>query len=177
MTSWLHRIEADRERHLRFVRGRVSNGADAEDVLQRALLRAVSRADTLSDEARAESWFFRILRRAIADHGRARRADEARVSPDETAIDRIPTAPPAEKTCACGGALLDQLRPDYAEMIRRVDVKEESIRDVARALGISPANAHVRLHRARRALRDRIEVTCGVHTTREALACECACSA
>ena len=56
----------ERSRFLEFARGRV--GADAEDVLQIALTRAVLEVDGLRDETLARPWFFRILRNAIADH-------------------------------------------------------------------------------------------------------------
>jgi RNA polymerase sigma-70 factor (ECF subfamily) len=181
--DWLRQIEADRARYVRFARARVASDADAEDVVQRALLRAVTHADTLADAGRAEAWFFRVLRRAIADHHRtsavasARRheeADETGAGPD---LESLPAPEPAAPVCGCGAVLLEEIPASYAEMLRRIDASEEPIEDVARSLGISTATAYVRLHRARRALRNHVEHRCGVRTIREALACDCdACS-
>jgi RNA polymerase sigma-70 factor (ECF subfamily) len=178
--DWLRQIEADRARYVRFARARLASDADAEDVVQRALLRAVTHADTLADAGRAEAWFFRVLRRAIADHHRtsavasARRHEGAEAGPD---LDSLPAPEPAAPVCGCGAVLLGEIPASYAEMLRRIDASEEPIDDVARSLGISTATAYVRLHRARRALRDHVEHRCGVRTIREALACDCdACS-
>ena len=156
----------------------MASDADAEDVVQRALLRAVTHADTLTDAGRAEAWFFRVLRRTIADHHRSSTAASARR--DDAAgvdLDALPAPEPAAPVCRCGATLLEELPSSHAEMLRRIDASEEPIDDVARSLGISTATAYVRLHRARRALRTHVEHRCGVHTIREAMACDCdACS-
>ena len=177
MSAALATIEATRGRWLRFVRARVANAADAEDVLQRALLRAVARASTLEDAGRVEAWFFRILRRAIADHRRARAVEAKRRAEGDVDASEAPAAESATSdACACGARFLAELRPDYAEMIRRVDAEDAPVGEVARALRITPGNAHVRLHRARRALRARLEARCGVRTMRQALDCtDCGC--
>jgi hypothetical protein len=44
---------------------------------------------------------------------------------------------------------------------------------VAGALGVSMANFYVRLHRARRALRARVEGHCGVSSIAPCLECTC----
>jgi DNA-directed RNA polymerase specialized sigma24 family protein len=59
-------------------------------------------------------------------------------------------------------------------MLRRVDVDDERVVDVARALGISADNANVRLHRARKALRERLQGCCKVASLRACFTCECA---
>lgn len=169
--DWLRRIEQDRARYLRFVRARVVSQADAEDVLQRALLRAVSRASTQEDERRAEAWFFQIVRRAIVDHHRTRARERARES--DTDVDAEAAPEPRAESCRCGDELMRELAPSHAEMLRRVDADGEPAEDVAQSLDITVGNAYVRLHRARRSLRAQVARRCGVHTFREALACPC----
>jgi DNA-directed RNA polymerase specialized sigma24 family protein len=166
-------IERDRARYLRFVRSRVASQADAEDVLQRALLRAVAHTATLDDEERAEAWLFQILRNGIADYHRGRVRDAARAGGEE--IDRAVAPEAPEPGCPCGQHLLASLTPAHAEILRRVDAEGESVETVARSLAITVGNAYVRLHRARRALRSRVERHCGVHSAREAMSCSCDC--
>ena len=171
--DWLRRLESDRARYLAFARARLASEADAEDVLQRAFLRAVDRAGTLEDGGRAEAWFYRILRHAVIDFQRSRASERARFTGDGAAVDEAANPVVPESACACGRALLGRLPPGYAEILERVDAHSEPIDEVAASLGITAGNAYVRLHRARRALRERVEHRCGVTNAREALACAC----
>jgi RNA polymerase sigma factor (sigma-70 family) len=160
----------ERMRFVRLARRRLPSEADAEDIVQRAMMRATERAGSLEDPARVRPWFGRILRRGIADFYRSRRP-EGRPDSDEEAPTDTPDA--RGRVCACSLRLLDALPPSYAEVLRRVDVEGESTSAVAGALSISPANLHVRLHRARRALRDRVKKHCGVATCSPCLDCTC----
>ena len=167
-------LTGERERFVRLARLRVGTPADAEDVVQRAFVRAAEQAGLLEDPARARAWFYRILRHAIADHHRARRHDPMGradgVDPAE-----LPGAPaaPSRIPCGCSLRLLADLRPAYAEVIRRVDLDGEEPGAVARALGITTGNLHVRLHRARKSLRDDVMHYCGVASHRSCLDCAC----
>ena len=66
-----------------------------------------------------------------------------------------------DAVCACMTRLLPTLKPEYAEMIRRVDLQDTPLSEVASSLSITPNNATVRLHRARQALKLRLERSCG----------------
>ncbi|HKU52038.1 MAG TPA: sigma factor-like helix-turn-helix DNA-binding protein, partial [Nitrospira sp.] len=75
--------------------------------------------------------------------------------------------------CACLDEVVRTLRPGYGELIRRIDIGGESTAEVAKALRISTGNATVRLHRARQALRNSLEESCGVCTKHGCLNCTC----
>jgi RNA polymerase sigma-70 factor (ECF subfamily) len=165
-------LGGERASFVRLTRRRVANDADAEDVVHHALLRAADRATQIADPSRARAWFYRLLRRAIVDHHRARaaRAKEGNALDDGSAEeDDRPRAP----SCRCALRLLGEIRPAYTEVVRRVDYAGEDPSALAEALGISPANLHVRLHRARRALRERVEAHCGVTSIGPCLECLC----
>lgn len=159
----------ERRRFLAFVRGRV--GADAEDVLQIALTRAVLKVDTLRDEALAKPWFYRILRNAIADHHARGGVVANEVAGD--VIEDMPASVPPEDPCACPVTVLGTLRPEYADILRRVDVEESPLTEVAAALDISANNAAVRLHRARAALREALLRYCATDSIRACVDCGC----
>jgi DNA-directed RNA polymerase specialized sigma24 family protein len=163
-------LQGERARFVQMARARVRSEADAEDVVQRAMLRAAEHAGDLADPARARAWFYRILRRAIVDHHRARPREES------AGLDVDMEAPEGEaplSPCACAGHLLAELRPAYAEVLRRVDFEGEGAEGVAAALGVSKTNLYVRLHRARQALRGRVEEHCGVRSLGPCLQCSC----
>jgi RNA polymerase sigma factor (sigma-70 family) len=166
-------LEPQREAFLAFLRNRLPPADDAEDLLQRALLRAVEKAATLRDVESAVPWFYRVLRRTLADAYARHADDERRLSGLDEAWDE--PAPERVEFCKCTVGLLRSLRPDYADILRRVDVEGESLAEVARASSITANNATVRLHRARKALREAVVRCCGVESTRAYVDCTCDC--
>ncbi len=132
---------------------RVGSRADAEDLVQSALLKAFERAADLRDQDKLVAWFGRILARSLADH-RRRWAAESRM---RSRLGRDVEEPGRAAdlrwlTCRCLEAALATVRPEYADLVRRIELEGTPLRQVARELGIRPNTAAVRLHRGRRAL-------------------------
>jgi RNA polymerase sigma-70 factor (ECF subfamily) len=69
--------------------------------------------------------------------------------------------------------LLPNLKSEYAEVLRRVDLEEIPVAQVATELDITTNNATVRLHRARQALKRELERSCGTCATHGCLDCTC----
>ncbi|MBN9166507.1 MAG: sigma-70 family RNA polymerase sigma factor [Myxococcales bacterium] len=164
-------LAADRATYLAFIRNRVRSGADAEDILQQALVKATERATDLRAPERTRAWFFQILRRTLADHLARWAVREAKL--DELSVELAEATPEEVATCACSLGLLAQLRPEYAEMLRRIDIDDEPLPAAAAAMGITTNNATVRLHRARKALREKLQDLCGTQSLRACLDCSC----
>lgn len=157
-----------------FLVARVGNEADADDLLQNGLIRAVRHADELKDHEKSVAWFYRILRHAIIDHGRSRGA--ARQRDDAWAADTVTLADDADAQrvlCGCFESLLPSLKPAHAELIRRVDLQGESVSATAAALGLTANNASVTLHRARADLRKKLQEFCGSCAGGACLDCDC----
>jgi RNA polymerase sigma-70 factor (ECF subfamily) len=167
----LVRLAAHRPAFLAFVQRRVRSVADAEDLLQQALLKASAKLDSLRDGERVEAWFYRVLRNTIADHRAAWARREASLA---LLAREASEAPPEEAAaCACSLGVLARIPDDYAAIVRRIDLDEESLGDVAAALGITPNNAKVRLHRARKALRGALLSYCETDAVRACQSCAC----
>lgn len=151
-----------------FVARRAPPWVSAEDVLHQVALRTIERADALRDPEAARAWVYTALRRALTDAARTREEPRAEVpEPD------APSTAEDATVCCCAAHLLDGLRDEYGDVIRRADLNDASVAEVARSLGISANNASVRLHRARAALRSRLTDHCGVRTISEAMGCAC----
>nr|WP_275450737.1 RNA polymerase sigma factor [Myxococcus stipitatus] len=159
---------------LAFVERRVGNRATAEEILQSAFVKSLEKSGTLSDAEGAVTWFYRLLRNAMVDHYR-RQQVEGRALEREAREAEEPSEDPELKqaVCACVGKLLPTLKPEYAEMVRQVDLEERAVPDVAREAGITPNNAGVRLHRARQALKKQLERSCGSCASHGCLNCSC----
>src|SRR6185437_6214384 len=136
-----------RRQFLRFVENRVSSHAVAEDIIQAAYVRAMEKASTLHKEESAAAWFYRILRNAVIDHYRHRAAEDRAL--EQWAEDLITEVQPDETmqniVCQCIVSVLSTMKPQYSEIIRSVDLGENSLQDFAKLAGITPGNAAVRV--------------------------------
>jgi RNA polymerase sigma factor (sigma-70 family) len=155
-------LSEDRQDLLRFIARRISNAQDAEEVLQRFILKALDRAGDLRDVTSVRGWLSKVLASTIADHlRRARRAGRREVALDETALS-VPVPDPEieQAICACLYKLLPTLVPAHAQVIWRIDILGDRREDIAKELGVSANNLAVRLHRARMALKKRLQEMC-----------------
>ncbi|MEO1065285.1 MAG: sigma-70 family RNA polymerase sigma factor [Actinomycetota bacterium] len=153
-----------------FVRARV-RPQDVDDLLQLAALRAIERADSLEDPERVVAWLYRIHRNLIVDVARTRSSERRYVD----AVAELPEQadPPVADPCECSVTQARRLRPTYATILSLVDSDGLQLREAARQLEVSPNNAAVRLHRARRALKRAMLEHCGVDDPRQCAGCRC----
>lgn len=162
-------------RFLRFLEARVNSTAVAEEILQGAFVKTLEKGAALQDGEGAVAWFYRLLRNALVDHYR-RQGVERRALEKEA---REPAAPAEldreieEAVCKCIYDMIPTLKPEYAALIRRVDLEGQSISEIAKAEGISSNNAMVKLHRARQALKRQLERSCGTCAAHGCLDCSC----
>ena len=167
----LARILERRDEFVAFARRRVPQQADAEDVVQQALMTAARSLCAIREQGAVIPWFYQVVRTTVADHLRA----QARAARRPDSLDAPYTMPPHEVgNCACSVTLLAELPAPYVDILTRIDVLEEPVERVAADLGLTANNATVRLHRARRALRDRLEACCGCKSAEECQSCACA---
>ncbi len=159
-----------------FVRQRIDDPELAADVLQDSLLKALRASEDLRAEERLLPWFYRILRHGIVDAYRSRGLDENRLAELRTELTSASLEDPevAKTVCACLHTLLPALKPDYAELIREIDLGDTPPGDLAERLGITRNNLKVRHHRARAQLRKRLEESCRACAVHGCMDCTCA---
>jgi RNA polymerase sigma-70 factor (ECF subfamily) len=171
------RLVAGHREFLRFLEGRVRDRAVAEELLQNAFVRTMEKGGSIEDDESAVAWFYRLLRNSLTDHYR-RRATESKALEREAAEPRaICELEMKGAICECMNTLLPTLKPEYAEILQRVDLQDSALTEVASELGISQNNATVRLHRARQALKRQLEQSCGTCATHGCLDCTCGSAA
>jgi RNA polymerase sigma-70 factor (ECF subfamily) len=162
-----------RSKFLGYVRKRISDPALAEDIVQDCLLRALRSAPRMGGAEGMIRWFYRVLQNAITDAYR-RRAVEKKGAIAYALEVRDSPGPDDERTlCSCLQELIPTLKPDFAEVTRLIDLDGEDPAAVAKRLGISRNNLKVRVHRARQALRRRLEETCRLCAVHHCLDCTC----
>ena len=165
-------VRASAPRVLRVVRRFVRNEQDAQDVTQEAFFSAFKHLDSFDASSRLSTWLHRIAVNAALMKLRAKRR-----RPEESIDERLPrfhadgdhTHMPwswgARGDAALGNAELrkavraaiDELPDLYRDVLLLRDIEELSTEEAASALGVTVAALKTRLHRARLALRERLE--------------------
>ena len=162
-TALLAAIERSRKRLWGLCYRMTGSRADADDLSQEAIARAIEREPTLADRQSLEGWLLRIATTTSLDHLRRRR----RIS-DATALvdpldlpDLSPGAvPPDPETAAilrddvrfAVVVAVQRLSPRQRAVVLLHDVFERSLEEVAVAIGTNANAAKALLHRARAAL-------------------------
>jgi RNA polymerase sigma-70 factor (ECF subfamily) len=134
-----------------FVLRRVGNSADAEDIVQDVLVRALAHRDSLRNHAKLRSWLFQITRNAIVDHYRTRRPTEP-LPPDLRAEGDDPDRAAVRELSQCLVSMADSLPPLYREALVLSELEGLRQREIADRLGLSLSGAKSRVQRARRIL-------------------------
>ena len=161
-----------RARFLSFVRARVPDRAEAEDILQHAFTRVIERPEDVPG-GHELPWFYRVLRNAVIDRHRRSEAEARGREGWERDPTRLPDTRPPGRLCRCTLTALASLNPRYIRIIEAVDVQGRSVTEVAKAEGLTQGNAYVRLHRARRLLGERLRAIC--RTCAETACVDCHC--
>lgn len=164
-----------RSEFLAYLRKQGATEDQAEDLLQSALARWMEPWTTPPAAESVVPWFYRVLRNALIDQ--ARRSAAAGRALERYAHEASDVETPIEprRVCNCTRRVLGSLKPEYAQLIQWVDVNGSSVEDAAARAGIHANNAYVRLHRARKALRDRLESVCGDCATGGGRCSDCYC--
>jgi RNA polymerase sigma factor (sigma-70 family) len=168
------RLVANHRAFLGFLETRVGSRALAEDILQDAFVRGIGKLQSLRDDESAVAWFYRILRNAVIDHHRRHEVTDRRLAALAAELD---TAAPEDEVrgavCQCVARLADNLKPEYAEALRRIEVDGVAVKDYAAEVGITSNNAAVRVFRAREALKKQVVRSCGTCADHGCLDCTC----
>lgn len=159
-----------------FARKRFGDADLGADAVQDSLLKAIKAKEQLRNGESAKAWFYRILRRTIIDLYRRRDARDRAFESLQREVDAPPDDEEERVVCACMIELIATLTPQYADLIRRLDLDSEEPDAVAASLGISKINMNVRAHRARQLLMQRLEQTCRVCARHGCLDCHCSTS-
>jgi RNA polymerase sigma-70 factor (ECF subfamily) len=159
------RLGAERKRWLRFLASRLPTREDAEDALQDFMIKAIQGASRLGDPEKIDAWLNACLRNSLFDRYRreaARRrlqqavAAEPAVSSDAGVLDEEADVP-----IQCLISAIGELKPSYADLIRRAELQQKPLKAVAGDLALTANNVAVRLHRARETLRVEMRARCG----------------
>lgn len=136
----------------RFIVGRISDPAAAEDILQEVYIKLHANIEGLRDENRLESWIYQITRHAIVDHYRKARSGEELSESLAYPIEDDPYALSVLSSSVQG--MLSCLDPKYRDALVLTDLQGLSQVELASKLGITVSGAKSRVQRAREKLKE-----------------------
>lgn len=136
------------------------NEEDARDVVQEAYLRAFKGLRRFRGDAQFSTWMYRITANCAATHlGRRARHRHEVLEDTEPVVDDSPQRDPQARVDAAElrdrlTEALSELPPKLRQVVVLRDIYDLSHEAIAAELGISETAAKVRLHRARKRLRE-----------------------
>ena len=145
------------------------NEEDARDVVQDAYLRAYRSIGRFRGDARFSTWLYRIVANTSSTHlGRRNRHRHEALVDDTVVVDQHPDRDPVlvAETADLRNQLdeaIHDLPPRLRSVVVLRDVYDLSHEAIAEELDISVSAAKVRLHRARRRLREQVFPLPGEH--------------
>ena len=153
-SSLIEHIQALR----RYARALVGNHADAEDIVQETLKRALNYLDGSKRIDNLRAYLFTILHNVRIDALKRRRREGAQVPVEDTTI-ASPEASQTDKLAARQALeAIQKLSEEHREVLLLVGVEEMTYREAADILGIAIGTVMSRLNRARAALRKVLEI-------------------
>jgi RNA polymerase sigma factor (SigZ family) len=141
-----------------FIRKRVSDPADAEDLAQEVLLKVFRARGSLRDPRKLEAWLYQTARTAVIDYYRRRRpADElpAGLTDESAVFDEV-----GERMRRSVRRFLATLPELYRHPLSLAEFEGRSVAEIARELHLSESAVKSRLTRGRALLREKLLGCC-----------------
>ena len=147
------------DRLLGFIRSRVESTEIAEDILQDVFIKIQKGLTNLQNKERMEGWIYQIVRNAIVDHYRSRKAFEE--------LPQSLMAPePEQETQAryeistCLKPMIESLPALYRDALQLSEIDGMKQKQVAETLGLSLSGAKSRVQRGRGMVLDMLTDCC-----------------
>jgi RNA polymerase sigma-70 factor (ECF subfamily) len=141
----------------RFARVITRHPADADDLVQLAIERALLRHAQWHQELRFESWMFGIVRNAWIDEVRARKRRAAVLAPEEEGSNVADSRAPEHIDLLAVQAAMHALPEEQRMAVALVLIEGLSYKEAATALEIPQGTLTSRLARAREALQAQLQ--------------------
>jgi len=147
---------------LKYLMRMTRNSADADDLLQEALIRIANDLPQLQTPEAVKGWAYRIATNVAIDFLRKKKKaqfeefDEESVTFESYDEDGFIV----DEMNECVRGVIDKLPPDYRAAIILANLQGLSVAETAKIMDISVTAAKVRIHRARARLREALNENC-----------------
>ncbi|WP_310619199.1 RNA polymerase sigma factor SigZ [Flexibacterium corallicola] len=141
-----------------FLHTKVSNKADAEDLLQDIMLKSYRSLPSIRENSSIKAWLFQITNNTIIDFYRKKGrenplvAEDLWFAEDEITVD--------QELSRCVAPFISALPEDKAVLLRAIELEGHSQKEYARQQGIAYSTLKSRVQKAREQLRLVFEECC-----------------
>ena len=150
----------------RYLERLVGNRSTADDLLQDTLLKIARALPGFEGRSSVKTWAFTIATRVATDHLRRPQNRAQMVDIDETAHTleaEIDQKLVVDEMSSCMREVIDSLPEDYRTALVLHDLEGQTAAQVAEIAGCSTATAKIRIHRARRRLKQALDEECSFY--------------
>lgn len=146
---------------LHFIKTKVKDEYDAEDILQEVFIKVYKSIDQLEDSTKLKIWLYRTTNNTIIDFYRARKQNTLEL--DE--VEDVPTIGNStenmnKEIAGCIKFMLHELPDKYKEPLNLYEFKGMKHREISAKLNISLSGSKTRIQRARKKLKEMLMECC-----------------
>lgn len=146
---------------LHFIKTKVKDEYDAEDILQEVFIKVYKSIDQLEDSTKLKIWLYRTTNNTIIDFYRARKQNTLEL--DE--VEDVPTIGNStenmnKEIAGCIKFMLHELPDKYKEPLSLYEFKGMKHREISAKLNISLSGSKTRIQRARKKLKEMLMECC-----------------
>jgi RNA polymerase sigma-70 factor (ECF subfamily) len=160
-----------------FIAAMVKDEWTADDLVQETFLKVQKKIQTLKDPSKIKPWIFSIARNVSRDHFRKSipipiDENQGEHGDENFQAPLVQIELEQHQMSQCVEDKVNLLPASHKEIIVLSDTMELSHQEIAEILGITVSNVKVRLHRARKAMKEILERDCSFeHDERNVMVC------
>ncbi|MDD2586922.1 MAG: RNA polymerase sigma factor SigZ [Bacteroides sp.] len=146
-----------------FIKRRIPNEADADDIFQEVFIKIQNNIDGLKEEQKIHAWVYKITKNAIVDYYRRRNKsiilselpEELAKEPEEDKNSNVEIA-------ACLKAMIESLPEKYKKAIVLTEFQNLTQKELSDRMEISLSGAKSRVQRGKQKLKEMILECCQI---------------
>lgn len=148
---------------LHFIKAKVNNQMDAEDILQEVFIKIYKHIDDVQDDSKLKPWLYKITKNTIIDFYRKRKSPTVPIETFENIMgDDEESENMSDEIIVCLRIFLDKLPEKYKSPLEMYAFKGMKHRDISEALDISLSGSKTRVQRGREKLREVLSECCHI---------------
>ena len=161
-------------RRERYGRTQVNDPHHAVDILHDLFLNIRNSLRTLDDEAKLESWLFKIAKFTIIDFYRSKKTQ---LLPEMISSDEAPEKELVIRQGIEGVTqIIDALPDRYRRVVRLSVIENKTAKEIAQLTGLSLSAVKSRLQRGKIMLNEKLKTCCDIEYGRDGTICDINCT-